>query len=98
MEEGSEATKKEIEIGEHIVGVIIGPGGRDIVELQRYTGANIQISKKGVFVPGTRNRVVTVTGTPSAVQRAQYLIQQRISQEEVKIARQSTQQVQPMSQ
>ena len=90
----SDSSKKEMEVGEHIVGAILGPGGRGIVELQKYTGANIQISKKGVYSPGTRNRIVTVTGTPSAVQRAKYLIQQRISQEESKRARQGQAMVQ----
>ena len=85
-DEGS--SKKEVEVGEHIVGAILGPGGKGIVELQKYTGANIQISKKGVYAPGTRNRIVTVTGSQAAVQRAQILIQQRIQQEENKRARQ----------
>lgn len=87
---GSDASpgKKDIEVGEYIVGAILGPGGRGIVELQKMTGANIQISKKGVFAPGTRNRVVSIAGSPSAVQRAQILIQQRIQQEETKRARQ----------
>ena len=80
-------TKAEIEVGEYIVGAILGPGGRGIVELQRFTGANIQISKKGVYSPGTRNRIVTITGCQNAIQRAKYLIQQRINQEEAKRAR-----------
>ena len=84
------ANKKDLEVGEHIVGAILGPGGKGIVELQKYSGANIQISKKGVYAPGTRNRIVTVSGNPNAVQRAQYLIQQRITQEETKRARQGT--------
>ncbi len=89
-EEEEGAGKKDLEVGEHIVGAILGPGGKGIVELQKYSGANIQISKKGVYASGTRNRIVTVTGNPSAVQRAQYLIQQRVTQEESKRARQGT--------
>ena len=87
-EEGDVASKKDVEVGEHIVGAILGPGGKGIVELQKFSGANIQISKKGVYAPGTRNRIVTIAGSPSAVQRAQYLIQQRIMQEETKRSRQ----------
>lgn len=87
-QQGGENEKKEVEVGEHIVGAILGPGGRGIVELQKLTGANIQISKKGVYSPGTRNRIVTLSGTASSIQRAQYMIQQRISQEETKRARQ----------
>lgn len=86
----SPATKQELDVPENIVGAILGPGGKGIVELQQYTQTNIQISKKGVYVPGTRNRIVTITGVPSNITKAQYLIQQRIQQEELKRARQAS--------
>lgn len=81
-------SKKEIEVGEHIVGAIIGPGGKGIVDIQKFSGAHVQISKKGVFAPGTNNRIVTITGSSISVQRADYFIQNRIIQEENKRARQ----------
>lgn len=87
-EKSSMASKREIEVAENIVGAILGPGGKGIVELQQLTSTNIQISKKGVWVPGTRNRVVTITGSANSIGQAHYLINQRIQQEEVKRARQ----------
>ena len=81
--------KMEVEIGDNIVGAILGHGGKSLVEIQRISGANIQISKKGIFAPGTRNRIVTITGSPNAVQTAQYLIDQQITEEESKRARQN---------
>jgi RNA-binding protein Nova len=63
-----------------------GPGGRSLVEIQHISGANIQISKKGTFAPGTRNRIVTVTGSPQAINTAHFLIEQRINEEETKRA------------
>ncbi|KAK9702038.1 KH domain [Popillia japonica] len=78
---------KNVEIAEVIVGAILGPGGRSLVEIQQLSGANIQISKKGIFAPGTRNRIVTITGNTNAINTAQYLIEQRISEEEMKRAR-----------
>ncbi|KAJ8941937.1 hypothetical protein NQ318_013270, partial [Aromia moschata] len=78
---------KNVEIAEVIVGAILGPGGRSLVEIQQISGANIQISKKGIFAPGTRNRIVTITGNPHSINTAQYLIEQRISEEEMKRAR-----------
>lgn len=66
-----------------------GPGGRALVEIQHNSGASIQISKKGTFAPGTRNRIVTITGSPHAIAAAQYLIEQKITEEENKRARQS---------
>ncbi|KAJ8673187.1 hypothetical protein QAD02_004449 [Eretmocerus hayati] len=82
--------KKDIEIAEVIVGAILGPGGRNLIEIQHLSGANIQISKKGIFAPGTRNRIVTITGYPDAIRTAHYLIEHRISEEEAKRARHNT--------
>lgn len=87
-----DAVQKEIEIGEHIIGAVLGPGGKGIVEIQNFTGTNIQISKKGVFAPGTRNRVVTISGSPMAIQHAENLIRQRTSQEEANRTRQGMRQ------
>lgn len=72
----------EIAVPENLVGAILGKGGKTLVEYQELTGARIQISKKGEFVPGTRNRKVTITGSPAATQAAQYLITQRITYEQ----------------
>ncbi|XP_037951416.1 RNA-binding protein Nova-1 isoform X5 [Teleopsis dalmanni] len=79
---------KNVEIPEVIVGAILGPNGRSLVEIQHASGANVQISKKGIFAPGTRNRIVTITGQPSAIVKAQFLIEQKINEEETKRARQ----------
>ncbi|CAL4062960.1 unnamed protein product, partial [Meganyctiphanes norvegica] len=85
-----DGTKKvEVEVGEHIVGAILGPGGKSLVEIQHISGTTIQISKKGNYAPGTRNRIVTITGLPSGISTAQFLIEQRISEEESKRARQN---------
>ncbi|XP_047033716.1 RNA-binding protein Pasilla isoform X8 [Helicoverpa zea] len=78
---------KNVEIAEVIVGAILGPGGRSLVEIQQMSGANIQISKKGTFAPGTRNRIVTISGSATAISNAQYLIDQKIQEEELKRTR-----------
>ncbi|CAG9565770.1 unnamed protein product [Danaus chrysippus] len=78
---------KNVEIPEVIVGAILGPGGRSLVEIQQMSGANIQISKKGTFAPGTRNRIVTISGTATAISNAHYLIEQKIQEEELKRTR-----------
>lgn len=79
---------KELQISENIVGAVLGHGGRAIVEIQRITNTTIQISKKGVFAPGTRNRIATISGSPAGVERAMVLVQQCIQQEESKRNRQ----------
>ncbi|XP_041468324.1 RNA-binding protein Nova-2-like [Lytechinus variegatus] len=72
----------ESEVPETLVGAILGKGGKTLVEFQNLTGAKIQISKKNEYVPGTRNRRVTITGPVTATQSAHFLIMQRLAQEE----------------
>ncbi|XP_072171068.1 RNA-binding protein Nova-1-like [Diadema setosum] len=72
----------ESEVPETLVGAILGKGGKTLVEFQNLTGAKIQISKKNEYVPGTRNRRVTITGPVTAAQNAHFLIMQRVAQEE----------------
>lgn len=82
-------SKQEIEVPETIVGAILGPKGKGIVEIQQLTNAVVQISKRGVYAPGTRNRLVDISGTPLNVAKAQFLIQHRLQQEAVKRAQQT---------
>lgn len=81
-----EAVSQSFEVGEHIVGALLGPGGRSIVDLQTWSGAAVEVSKKGTYAPGTRNRIVTVTGSAAAVQSATYFIKQCIDHEEMRRA------------
>ena len=60
----------ELEINESIIGAVIGPSGKSIVDIQQFSCARIQISKKGTFSPGTRNRIVTIQGPPKAISTA----------------------------
>jgi len=82
----AETVTHSFEVGEHIVGALLGPGGRSIVDLQTWSGATVEVSKKGVFAPGTRNRIVTVTGSAPSVQSASYFIKQCIDHEEMRRA------------
>jgi len=86
------------EIGEHMVGVLLGPAGRSITDLQTWSGATVEVSKKGVFAPGTRNRIVTITGSALAVHSASYFMKQCIDYEEMRRAASYTQPSPPQSQ
>ncbi len=55
------------------VGAIIGKGGEVISQLKTVIGVKIRISDRDDFVPGTRNRKVTISGAADAVQIAQVL-------------------------
>ena len=76
--------KVDIEVNESLVGAVLGPAGKSIIEIQQFSGANIQISKKGMYSPGTRNRVVSVTGSSKSVNTAKFLIELKVQDEESK--------------
>lgn len=69
-----------VSVPEARVGAIIGKGGEVISQLKSVVGVKIRISDREDFVPGTRNRKVTISGAADAVQIAQLLIQQKINQ------------------
>ena len=69
----------DLSIPENLIGAILGKAGRTLVEFQDMSGAKVQISKKGEYVVGTRNRRVTITGKPPSPQTAQLLITNRIN-------------------
>lgn len=70
----------QIAVPDTLIGAILGRDGQTLKELQMSTGTRIKISQRGVFVPGTNHRVVTVSG-PSAesVSTAQFMIGQRLA-------------------
>ncbi|EIE21573.1 hypothetical protein COCSUDRAFT_17393 [Coccomyxa subellipsoidea C-169] len=69
-----------VPVPEARVGAIIGKGGEVISQLKSVIGVKIRISDRDDFVPGTRNRKVTISGAADAVQIAQVLIHQKINQ------------------
>uniref|UniRef100_H2ZD95 K Homology domain-containing protein n=1 Tax=Ciona savignyi TaxID=51511 RepID=H2ZD95_CIOSA len=81
IEKSSDGLKETIELAipENLIGAVLGKAGRTLVEYQDVSGAKIQISKKGDYVAGTRNRRVTITGKPPSPQTAQFLITQRVA-------------------
>lgn len=72
----------EITVPDELIGAILGRGGKTINELMQYSGARIQVSQKGEFVPGTNNRKVVITGDVQSAQLAHFLITQRLQQVE----------------
>ena len=76
---GPNAFQAQIAVPDSMIGSILGRAGRTLNELQLMSGTRIWISQRGEFIPGTRNRVVTVRGpTAQSVWQTQLLIGQRI--------------------
>ena len=57
-----------------LAGAIIGKGGGRIRRIRNESNAFIQIDEA---LPGSNDRIITITGTPKEIQAAQYMLQQR---------------------
>lgn len=55
-------------------GAIIGKGGSRIQQVRHESGADITIADP---LPGSNDRIITITGTADQIQSAQYLLQAR---------------------
>ena len=69
----------EVQVGDHLVAKMLGKRGCNIRRMELETGAKITVSKRGVFYPGTNNRIVTIQGQHDVMGRVQSLLQQAIS-------------------
>lgn len=74
----------EMSVPDHLIGIILGRGGKTLNEFTQFSNANISIAHKGEFISGTTNRKVVITGDPTSVQMAYFLITQKIIQESPK--------------
>eukprot|EP00899_Mesostigma_viride_P029329 jgi/Mesvir1/9581/Mv25619-RA.1 len=74
------STSLTVAVPDEHVGAVVGRMGKTITEIQALSGARVKISDRDDYVEGTRNRKVTVTGSQEAVQIAQYLITQKVTQ------------------
>ncbi|XP_037459831.1 protein BTR1-like isoform X1 [Triticum dicoccoides] len=68
-----------IAVADEHMGSVIGRGGRIVNEISKVSGAWIDISGKGEFMPGTRDREVIMRGTSEAIRAAEAMIMHRVS-------------------
>ena len=57
-----------------LAGAIIGKGGSRIRQIRQESGASITIDEA---LPGSNDRIITITGSQEQIQNAQYLLQMR---------------------
>lgn len=67
-------TTIEIAVPDAIINLLMGPHGSTLQEMNELSGAKILVSKRGEFIEGTTNRLVTVIGSPAHAQTAHTLI------------------------
>ncbi|XP_060675637.1 protein BTR1 isoform X3 [Ziziphus jujuba] len=61
------------------IGLVVGRGGRNIMEISQASGARIKISDRGDFMSGTTDRKVTITGSQRAIRAAESMIMQKVA-------------------
>ncbi|XP_062155614.1 protein BTR1 isoform X1 [Alnus glutinosa] len=68
-----------IGIADDHIGLVVGRGGRNIMEISQVSGARIKISDRGDFMSGTTDRKVTITGSQRAIRAAESMIMQKVA-------------------
>eukprot|EP01054_Gregarina_sp_Poly1_P009945 Gregarina_sp_Poly_1__9944@NODE_656_length_6918_cov_257_889943_g498_i0_p4_GENE_NODE_656_length_6918_cov_257_889943_g498_i0NODE_656_length_6918_cov_257_889943_g498_i0_p4_ORF_typecomplete_len380_score47_25KH_1/PF00013_29/1_9e12KH_1/PF00013_29/2_3e15KH_1/PF00013_29/2_5e10KH_2/PF07650_17/9_2KH_2/PF07650_17/0_00013KH_2/PF07650_17/93KH_4/PF13083_6/0_08KH_4/PF13083_6/3_1KH_4/PF13083_6/10KH_5/PF13184_6/5_1KH_5/PF13184_6/0_049KH_5/PF13184_6/19SLS/PF14611_6/4_5e02SLS/PF14611_6/0_17SLS/PF14611_6/12MOEP19/PF len=69
-----------LQIPDDFVGSLVGRNGQHLGDIRTTSGARVSISQRGELVPGTRDRLVTVTGPIRSVHTAHILIMQRLAE------------------
>lgn len=68
-----------IGIADEHIGLVVGRGGRNVMEISQMSGAKIRISERGDFMSGTTDRKVTITGTQRSISAAEAIISRKLS-------------------
>lgn len=68
-------TSTQVTIPKDLAGAIIGKAGGRIRRIRNESNAFIQIDEA---LPGSTDRIITITGTPKEIQAAQYMLQQSV--------------------
>lgn len=81
FQEIKEELSKSLTIGvaDGHIGLVVGRGGRNIMEISQVSGARIKISDRGDFLSGTNDRKVTITGSQRAIRTAETMIMQKVA-------------------
>ncbi|XP_023017237.1 heterogeneous nuclear ribonucleoprotein K isoform X2 [Leptinotarsa decemlineata] len=72
---GGNSNTTQVTIPKELAGAIIGKGGGRIRKIRMDSGANITIDEP---LPGSNDRIISITGAPNQIQMAQYLLQQSV--------------------
>ncbi|KAL5800377.1 hypothetical protein ACOSQ4_033261 [Xanthoceras sorbifolium] len=66
-----------IGVADEHIGLVVGRGGRNIMEISQVSGARIKVSDRGDFMSGTTDRKVTISGSQRAIRSAESMIMQK---------------------
>ncbi|KAK0593020.1 hypothetical protein LWI29_029310 [Acer saccharum] len=66
-----------IGVADEHIGLVVGRGGRNIMEISQVSGARVKVSDRGDFMSGTTDRKVTISGSQRAIRSAETMIMQK---------------------
>lgn len=78
---GTQMVISKLLVSNSVAGSVIGKAGANIEQLQKSSGARIQLSRSGEFYPGTSDRVLLLSGSLHSVLTAIFLILEKISRD-----------------
>lgn len=78
---GNQQVVAKLLVPNPVAGSIIGKSGGNIEQLQKSSGARIQLSRSGEFFPGTSDRVLLLSGSLHSVLTSIFLILEKISRD-----------------
>ncbi|XP_068620342.1 heterogeneous nuclear ribonucleoprotein K [Battus philenor] len=81
---GGQESSTQVTIPKDLAGAIIGKAGSRIRKIRAESGAGIEIAEP---LPGSNDRIITITGTPQRIQMAQYLLQQSVHESNPNLGR-----------
>ncbi|KAJ0047000.1 hypothetical protein Pint_05942 [Pistacia integerrima] len=68
-----------IGVADEHIGLVVGRGGRNIMEISQVSGARIKVSDRGDFMSGTTDRKVTISGSQRSIRAAESMIMQKVA-------------------
>ncbi|OIV90598.1 hypothetical protein TanjilG_01679 [Lupinus angustifolius] len=68
-----------IGVADEHIGLVVGRGGRNILDISQNSGARIKISDRGDYISGTTDRKVTITGSQRAIRTAETMVLQKVA-------------------
>lgn len=80
-ESGHQQVIAKLLVSNTIAGSVIGKAGANIDQLQKSSGARIQLSRAGEFFPGTSDRVLLLSGSLHSMLTAIFLILEKVARD-----------------
>ncbi|CAD5231356.1 unnamed protein product [Bursaphelenchus xylophilus] len=80
----NEDGRLELEVPDAIVGAVLGPKAKTLVEIQQLSGCKVEVHKRGTGNASTGHRLISLTGSPSAIANGRQMVEKVINNEQAR--------------